>query len=179
MTKRKNKVTRCTVCHHVDRTAIEVGRIAGCSLHALAAKYALDHKAIWRHMRNHVSADERALLIADISIRELAQRAAEEGLSLLDYLAIVRKTIMGALITAGGVGDAGSIARLAGRATELLRLQGGLASQLSAIGTLVSHTTTNNTAIFVESPLFAQLQEMLVDKLARSHPEALSLVLDG
>jgi hypothetical protein len=169
----------CQVCRHPERAAIEVARLAGVSLKALEAKYGVNFKAVWRHMRDHVSAADKAAIIADIPVQELAARAAEEGMSLLDYLAIVRKAVMGALITASGVGDAGAIARLTGRATEVLRLQAELAGQLSAIGTMVTHTTTNNTAIFVESPMFARLQEMLVSRLARSHPEALALVIDG
>jgi hypothetical protein len=99
----KRTGTRCTVCHHPDRQFIEAGRCAGVSLDVLSEKYSVHRKAIWRHMRQHVSADERALYLADLPMEELAHKAAEASISLLDYLALTRKIVMGALVTAGAV----------------------------------------------------------------------------
>lgn len=41
-------------------------------------------------MTNHVAEADRLQYISDIPIQELAERAANEGVSLLDYFAIVR-----------------------------------------------------------------------------------------
>ena len=171
---------RCTVCSHPDRHLIESEVVAGLSRRAIAVKHGLGLRALFRHMRNHVSQDERAAYIADVPLAELAERAAAEGVSLLDYLAITRKTLVHAMLTAHSMGDMAGIARLGGKMIEMLRLQGELTGDLSraVVDIRNSTTTVTNTAVFVNSPLFAKMQRMLIERLA-PFPGALAAVTDG
>jgi len=166
----------CKVCSHPLRHEIEQLRVAGCSLDAIAAKYdGVLRDSIHRHMQNHVSEASKAVYLADVPLSEVAERAAKEGGSLLNYLSLVRTTVFQQLLLASSVNDGNRVAVLAGRATEVLREIGRVTGELSAIGSL---TVNNNTAVFVNSPAFAQLEEMLLDKL-RPFPDALRAVVSG
>lgn len=144
-----------------------------------SAKYGMSRRVIFRHMKNHVTPEERAEYLADVPLAKLAERAAEEGISLLDYVAIVRKTLVDAQLTAHALRDSGAIARLASKMVEILRLQGELAGDLSKFAVRIRNTNnTINTAVFVGAPLFARMQRMLVARLAH-YPGALEAVADG
>jgi hypothetical protein len=181
MAKRTKAASRCTVCIHPDRFLVEAEVVAGISRRAIAAKHSLGLRALFRHMKTHVTAEERAEILADIPMAELAERAAREGVSLLDYLAIIRRTVMRALLTASSYGDVNAISKLSARGTELLRLQAELAGDLSKVAVAIrqSTTTIHNTLTFTQSPMFGRLQRMLVDRLARAHPAAFAAVLEG
>ncbi len=151
-------------------------RVSGCSLDAIAAKIDGVHRdALWRHMQKHVSIEARSLYLADVPLAEVAERAAKEGGSLLNYLALVRSSVIQQLVLAASVNDGHRVAVLAGRATEVLREIGRITGELSAIGSL---TVNNNTAVFVNSAAFARLEAMLLDRL-RGFPDALREVVAG
>jgi hypothetical protein len=173
--KRRSRSTTCTVCRHPDRVRIEANRLVGVMLKDLAREFGLSIPAIWRHMREHVSAEAKAEILADVPLREIAERAAKEGMSLLDYYGIVRGTVFKQLIAAGSINDRPAVATLAGRAVDVLESIGKLTGELRQ---LAPQSVTNNTAIFVNSPVFVQLEEMLVKRLA-PHPAALKDVLEG
>ena len=77
-----------------------MARLSGASLDSIATKFGIKRDAIWRHMEAHVDADRRAMLVADVPLKELADRAAREGVSLLDYFAVIRSTLMSQMIAA-------------------------------------------------------------------------------
>lgn len=115
------------------------------------------------------------MYLADTPLRELAARAAEEGVGLIDYFNLVRSTVIQQLLLAASVNDRAATASLSGRAVDVLREIGRLTGEIQRIGNL---TINNNTAVFLNSPAFAQLQEMLIGRLA-GFPEALAAVVDG
>src|ERR1700738_1581334 len=95
MTARKiTKAARCVVCGHKDRTLIEAARVAGCSLDSISEKYGVSRDSIFRHMKRHVPEDVRLQYITETPIKELAQRAATEGVTLLDHFTIVRGILL-------------------------------------------------------------------------------------
>jgi hypothetical protein len=94
MAARKITRARCLVCSHIERARIELARVSGVSLDSIAESFGVKRSAIWRHMTNHVSDADRALYLADVDLKGLAERANAESLSLLDYLAIVRSTLL-------------------------------------------------------------------------------------
>jgi hypothetical protein len=67
------------------------------------------------------------------------------------------------------------VAALAGRLNEVLLSIGGVTGEMLK---LAPTSITNHTAIFINSPAFADLQAMLVRRLS-GHPEALSEVVSG
>ncbi|MDB5553199.1 MAG: hypothetical protein JWL86_3183 [Rhizobium sp.] len=175
----KPRAGRCSICTHPNRPLIESARIAGLSLDAVAAKYGAHRDAVWRHMTRHVTDDIRAQYLAEIplaELAELAERARKENLSLLDYLSLIRSILMQEAQLAAAVHDRHGLSAISGRLTEVLKQIGTLTGELVR---MAPATTTNITnAIFVNSPAFTALNEMLISRLAR-HPDALAAVLEG
>ena len=169
---------QCQICRHPERIRIEALRLAGSSADAIAERFDLKRDAVYRHMANHVSADTKAALIADVPLRELADRAAAEGVSLIDYLAIVRQTVMTQMLGAASINDASGTAMLAGKALDVLKEVGKLTGEMlrAAPVSNVYNITTN--VAFLQSPFFNKLETMLLDRLA-PFPEALQAVLIG
>lgn len=172
-TKQQISKPRCSCCRHPQRHAIEMAHVAGCSLEAIAVKFGTEahplHRAsVHRHVRDHMTETDRASYLVDIPLAELAERAAKEGLSLLDYFALVRSTVVQQMLLAASVNDGHRTAVLAGRAVEVLREIGRLTGELSKLGSSIS--ITNNVAIFSD-PKFIELQAGLLT-IARSHPGA-------
>jgi hypothetical protein len=165
----------CSICRHPDRVLIEQTRIAGGSLDNIARKFAVHRDAVWRHCTRHIPEDLRAQYLADVPVKELAQRASAEGLSVLDYLAIVRGVLLQQFQLAASVNDKNGTAVLAGRLTEVLRVIAGITGELMRTPGVMN---VSNTVNFVNSPIFLDLQTMLVKRLA-GHPDALSAVIEG
>lgn len=175
MANRRRRKIICSVCRHPERHRIEMLRLGGSPVDPLAEKFGLGRDAIYRHMANHVDAETKASIIADVPLKDLAARAAEEGVSLLDYFAIVRSTVIEQLLSAAAIGDRSGTAALAGRATEVLKEIGKLTGEMLRTSPI---NITHNTAVFVSSPAFARLERMLIERLG-PHPEALGAVLEG
>jgi hypothetical protein len=174
MTKRKAiKAARCIVCSHVDRALIEQTRIAGASLDTIAAKYKVSRDSVWRHMKMHVSEDLRAEYLAAVPMKDLAAKAAEEGVSVLQYFSIIRGVLMQQFQLAASVNDKNATAILAGRLTEVLREIGRITGELGSMA--ANNITINNTTI-MNSPVFATLQANLLQALA-PFPEARAAVV--
>jgi hypothetical protein len=174
MTARKISTTaRCLICRHPDRTLIEQTRIAGASLDTIAAKYNVSRDAIWRHMGKHVSEDLRAEYLAGIPMKELAEKAATEGVSVLDYFSIIRGTLMTQFQLAASVNDKHATATLAGRLTEVLRAIGQISGEM---GSMAANSITINNTTVLNSPVFASLQANLLYALA-PFPEARAAVV--
>src|SRR6516164_12904 len=165
----------CNCCTHPDRALIECAKVAGISIDVLAAKHGISRDSIYRHMRNHVTDEDRAQYIAEIPIAALAQKASESGAALLDYFSIIRQTLMNQFQFAASVGDRNAVNNTARALVEVLKEIGRLTGELLNASPI---TNINNTAIFLNSPVFSDLQAMLVRKLT-PHPEALQAVLAG
>jgi hypothetical protein len=174
MAKKGERTGKCTVCAHAQRYEIELALVSGVSCRAVGQKYSVSLDAAWRHLRNHVPPERRAELVAGpLKPAELAQRAVDEGLSLLQYLSMVRNALMARFLAASEADDRSGTAMVAGRLLECLRLLAQLSGEL----TKTTASITNNTLI-LQSPLMADLQAMLVTRL-RPYPEASRAVLEG
>jgi hypothetical protein len=175
MTARKLAVAkRCIVCSHPDRVLIEAARVAGCSLDTIAAKHSISRDAIFRHMKNHVDDAARADYLANIPMKDLAAKAAEEGVSVLQYFSIIRGVLMSQFQLAASVNDRNATATLAGRLTEVLRAIGSISGEMG--GMAVNHLTINNTTNILNSPIFATLQANMLHALA-PFPDARAAVV--
>jgi hypothetical protein len=151
-------------------------RIAGVGLDAIAAQFKGAHRdAVWRHVINHLTEADKAAYLADIPLSEMLARAADEGVSLLDFFKIVRSTLMKQFQLAASVNDRRAVAALAGRLNEVLTSIGSVTGEMLRLGPA---NVTNNLTVLINSPGFRDLQSMLISKLA-GHPEALSAVVEG
>jgi hypothetical protein len=165
------------VCQHPHRARIEQGRVAGISLDNLSRKFGPSRDSIFRHCRDHLTEDQRASYICELPIKDLAEAAAAENVSVLEYLSIVRSTLLQQFQLAASCNDKNGVGILAGRLTEILRVIGQMSGEILR-APAVANVTTNNTINFVNSPIFADLQAMLVKRLA-GHPDALAAVVEG
>src|SRR5262249_22920543 len=103
------------------------------------------------------------LLAGPVQLHELAERAVAEGLSLLDYLSIVRSVLMSQLQAGAEAGDRHGTSATAGRLLQCLSI-GRITGELGRIGN-ASVTVTNNVMI-LNSPAFARLQSAILQALA-------------
>jgi hypothetical protein len=150
-------------------------RIAGVGLDKIAGQFAVSRDAVWRHMGKHLSEADKAAYLAEVPLSEMLARAADEGVSLLDFFKIVRGTLMKQFQLAASVNDRKAVASLAGKLNETLNMIGNITGEMLRLS---PGTVVNNTAVFVNSPAFVDLQSMLVRKLS-GYPEALSAVVEG
>jgi len=176
--RRKRTSTACTICRHEHRTLIESTRLAGASLDTIAAKYSVSRDAVHRHMHAHVSDDLRAELLAAVPLEQLAAEAAREGLTVLQYLSLTRGILVKQLQLASSVNDHHATAALAGRLNETNRLIGVITGEMGDLAARNINITATNNVSFVNSPVFADLQQMLIRRLA-GHPEAMAAVVEG
>ena len=162
MTGRSSRTIRpsqCTVCAHQERARIELLRAGGASLRILAEKFGISKDAVHRHFENHVTDARKAELCAGPArVEELANKAADESKSLLDYLSITRSVLFNQLLNAAEAGDRLGVASIAGRLIEALREVGRVTGELRTL----SGITINNSLTLVTSPEFMRLQEGLL-----------------
>ena len=89
--ERNIRSASCLCCGHPERTRLELLRVSGVSLDALAREFKISRDSVFRHFKNHVSERRRAELLAGPArVHDLANAAAAESKSLLDYLGITR-----------------------------------------------------------------------------------------
>jgi hypothetical protein len=99
-------------------------------------------------LRRHVDQQRRAQLVAGpLTLQQIAEKASAEGLSLLDYLILIRSTLMARFLAASDCGDNQNTALLAGRLTECLRLVAQVTGELSR-----ATSTVNNNTLIMASP---------------------------
>ena len=147
---------------------------SGAGFNAISRKFDINVHAVRRHMNNHVSAERRAMLIAGpLKLHQLAERAAEEGMALSDYVSVLRSSLFQQYLTACEASDRNSAAMIAGRLVEVLHMQGQVNGDLVKIGAQITHNT-----LVMSSPLMGDLQQMLVTKL-RPYPDAARAVFAG
>jgi hypothetical protein len=161
----KKKGPACTVCKHEHRALIEATRIAGASLDTISAKYGVSRDAVHRHMANHVDDDVRAEYLAAVPLKELAAKAAAEGLSVLEYLSLIRSTLVRQMQLASSVNDRNGVATVARTLNETLRQIGAITGEMGALAAR-NINITNNVAVLHEHPEFVRLRSGLMRALA-------------
>jgi hypothetical protein len=156
---------------------IESARVAGVSADAIAAKHEISRDALYRHMRNHVTEADRASYVADVPIREMAAKAAAQAGGLLDYLVLVRATLFRQFQIASEHGDMQATNNTARAVLEVCRDIARLTGEMQSAASSVTNIQNNHYNL-ATSPQFAELQSMLVQRLA-PFPDALAAVLAG
>jgi hypothetical protein len=164
----------CSVCAHPDKWRIELLRAGGASAEALSEKFGPSKDAILRHWHNHVSADAKASYLAGPAQMEtLHAKAAAEGESVLDYLRIVRTSLMASMAACAEAGDTRGVAMVAGPLISALEKIGKVTGEISQIA---SSLTINNNVAIINSPEFARIQAAQLTALA-PFPEARAAVV--
>lgn len=167
----------CVVCNHVDRARMETLKAGGASFEAIAKKFdGVSKDQFWRHWTRHVPAERRAELIGgpEIKIEQLAEKAAESGLGLLDSFAHMRARLFSSFDAACDVGDRSGQSMIAGRLLETLREMGKLTGEIRQISG--GGVTINNNVAVMNSPAVAEMQAVIIRALA-PFPEARAAVV--
>jgi hypothetical protein len=152
----------CSICAHPDRARIEALRCAGASLDNVAGKFQISRDSLHRHFHNgHVTEDARAQYLADVPIAELAQLAASEGTSVLQYLSLVRSVLMQEFQLASQAHAHHAASALAGRLNETLKLIGTLSGEMSELARI----TINGNVNVMNHPQIATLQARILEAL--------------
>lgn len=152
---------------------MELMLVSGVGRRAVARKFGVSADAVWRHGKGHISDEHRAQLLGGpLKLRELADKAADEGLSLLEHLEVLRSSAERRYFACAEAGD-NQADTILGRITDLIRLQGQFTGDLQRATTQI----TNNVAI-LGSPLVADLKVMLIQRL-RPFPDAWRAVREG
>lgn len=168
MSRRGEVTGRCQCCRHPQRIELELLLAGGASGRAVARKFSIDHGAIARHWRRHVSDERKArLALGPVQAHALAARVAEESSNVVDQLRVVRAGLFESYHAALQAADRHSTALLAARLHENLRLLAKITGELAS-SPLVQ---INNQTVLIESPQFAEFQARLIQVLGR-HPAA-------
>ena len=133
MAARKGARTgKCHGCTHGDRQRIERALSAGAGLKATARKFAISYDSLRRHWLNHVPPEARAAYVAGagLSKDQLEELIADESLSIMDHLRIIRGRLYLGFDAASETGDRVNLDRLAGRLHENLRDSARLTGEL-------------------------------------------------
>jgi hypothetical protein len=163
---RKKTGPRCQVCKHPDCWRIELLRAGGASFESLATKFGVDRDAIWRHWHDHVTAEAKAgYLVGPAELATLAEKAAIEGDSVLDYLRLCRTVLVGQLAAMSEAGDGNGAANVARALAQILE---SIAKVTGQLGQLASSTINihGNVSVLTDSPAFARVQATMLRALA-------------
>ncbi len=122
-------------------------------------------------MQRHVSEEAKAsYLIGPGRVAQLAEIAAEENGSLLDYLKILRSTLFGLLDKRASEGDDQAVGVLSQRALNTLREIGRITGEITSFASSTTINITNNSLIMSSGP-FVDLQSGLM-RIVAKHPAA-------
>jgi hypothetical protein len=114
-------------------------------------------------MHRHVDADTMNQYRLDVPVRELAAKAADEGVSLLGYFSIVRGVLLQQFQLAAAVNDKNGTAVLAGRLVEVLREIGKLTGEVLRSPAVMN---INGNINIMNNPVLANLQANILKALA-------------
>jgi hypothetical protein len=170
---------RCQVCRHEERWRIELLRAGGASLDSLASKFNLDRDAVWRHWKNHVSDEAKAsYLCGPVDMAKLAEKAALEGDSVLDYLRMCRATLVAQMAAMNEAGDARGATYVASQLTKTCEAIARVTGELGDLAKSATFNFTTNNVAVLEHPVFARMQAAMLHALA-PFPEARAAVVEA
>jgi hypothetical protein len=163
---------RCRVCVHPERYRIEALHIGGVSLDALQAEFGIQRDAIHRHCKNHVTKIAKVNYLAGpVQIATLAQAAARENKSILEYLCVIRSILMQQLVKQAEKGNSLTAGQVSGYLTTVLHTMGKITGEISGLASATFTINNNNSVHILNSQPFIDLQAGLLEVCQR-HPEA-------
>jgi len=169
---RKGAITgQCKVCSAPAevRGKIDYLLAAGEPAKAVAAQFGLPYHSVWRHGRNHITAQYRRAvkLGAHRSEEEFRKLLAEEGVSVAQNLRAVYGGLLSRWLLAIESGNDQAVIGLSREIHSNLRLRAQLGRELMPNGPSV---VVNNTAISISGDWLQSFAADLME-LGRAHPE--------
>jgi hypothetical protein len=145
-------------------------KAGGVGLDALAKKFHVSRDSIHRHWA-HVPPEVKATYLAGPGdLATFAEKAAQEGDSVLDYLRFCRSILVAQLAAANETGDSRTSAYVADKLRMLLETLAKVTGQLGSLASSITFNTTN-VAVLAEHPHFLRIQATMLKALG-PHPEA-------
>lgn len=127
-------------------------------------------------MGRHVSDDKKVgYLLGAGKMAKLAEIAADENRSVIDYYSILRSALFYQLDRLAAKDDHLGVATIAGKLTDVLQQIAKITGQISAVASSTVINFNNHVAV-INSPPFADLQSGLIQVCAK-HPEARADIL--
>jgi hypothetical protein len=147
-------------------------KASGGGSEALGRKFGVSADSIDRHWKAHVDDQAKVGHLAGIAnLEQLAERAAAEGESVLDYLRVARNALLTQLSVTAVVGDAHTVGYLTGQLVRVLEVIGRISGELGDMASKVTVNNISNVAVLSEHPAFAKLQATVLRALG-PHPDA-------
>ena len=162
------QVSRCSVCSHSERGAIEVMMARGLSYRVLAKRFGVSQAALGRHRRNSHCPEvaNKALAIAltgrDVSLADLGRDESED---LFGHLVSQRGRLYNILDRAEGVGESPALLDLRAAAAIHARLTANLELTARLLDEIGTHSTTVTNNLIV-APQYLELRAKLLEALS-------------
>jgi hypothetical protein len=109
---------------------------------------------------------------------KLAEKAALEGDSVLDYLRMCRATLVAQMAAMNDAGDARGATYVASQLTKTCEAIARVTGELGDLAKSATFNITTNNVAILEHPVIASLQATLLRALA-PYPEARAAVVDA
>lgn len=156
----------CKVCEHPDRASIELGLANSVPIRVLGKRYGLSPDSVWRHGKNHMSAELHGQLMTRgrMTATDLEQLREVESEGVLQHLVAVRGRLYGLMDVAELQGDYRAAATIGERIVKTLEVTAKLLGDLRT-GTV---NVTNNLLLSAD---FHALRTQIFQAL-RQFPEA-------
>ena len=139
-------------------------------------EFGVGRDALHRHWHLHVSARRKAELLAGpVEIEKLANRAAEEDRSLIDYLSILRSALFKLFMDAKASGRTFEANAISGRLLSVLEAIGKVNGQLRSVGITINNQQINSASVLSDAEV-ARVQAIIIRTL-RPFPEARAAVI--
>ena len=162
----------CKTCQHIERHRIESLLAGGASLESVGQKFGLSKDTLSRHMSRHVHSEDFEILKGTpAQFANLAEKAAAENMSILDYLGILRSRLMRQLEASAAAGDNPGVCRASQTMLQVLQELGKLTGEIDRVAGIVINNNSNSQTVVMNDPLIAKLQAGLLRCLAK-HPAA-------
>lgn len=156
--------TRCKVCEHPHKDGIEQLISGATPLEVISRKFGPSVYSLCRHRKNHMTAEQMALLVqvgmsTSVDLEELERRESE---GMLTTLLANRARAYRLLDAAEDAGDIKAAAQVIGRVHENINLTAKI------LGAITTHSTVNN--INIASDWVDMRTGMM--RVLRDYPEA-------
>jgi len=163
---------KCKVCKHPERARIEHLLARGAAKKHLGERFGVGQYCIARHWKNHVSeAVKAAAAVKALKPGETIEKlVTDENIGLLENLQRIRAILYSQFDAAAEAGDRASVAALATRLHENLRMAA------TKTGELEKHVTSTNITNVILSPAYLELRGLLMAVLRR-YPDAEEAVI--
>jgi DNA-binding transcriptional ArsR family regulator len=142
---------QCKTCVHPERSRIEALLAGGASLDSIGRKFGLSKDTLHRHLKNHIHPDDLEILRSGpAALADLAEKAAAESMSVLDYLGILRLRLMRQLEASSATGDNKGVCRASQTLLAVLQEIGKLTGEIDRVaGIVINNNNGDTTQTFV------------------------------